>query len=169
MNKVGMNSKLYLMLAGLVLIGAAWKGGEWINASRLSRLVVLEAPKVDIGGSNIDAKSFYPAWVKQVPALQDAGESDTSVDELFRAKAAKEKPQKPETNYLETFQQMARIDGLADNGVFVNGRFYKAKERMEALTIQGTSGEAIVPVVEVVSANKIVFRVGGETLTIQKR
>lgn len=169
MTRSGINIRLYLFLFGIVLVAGAWKGGEWITTTRLASLVVLQAPKVDIGGTTINAKSFYPAWVKQAVVVPNVADDDTSVDELFRRKAAQEAPPAATPNYLDIFRQNARIDGITDSGVFVNGRFYRAKEKLEPLAIQGVSGDTIIPVVESVSKTRIVFRVGRETVTVTQR
>lgn len=167
MNKGHVNYRGLFTLLGIVLVVGAWRVGALINTTRLNSLPVIEAPKVDIGASAIDAKSFYPAWIKQPAAQVPAVEVDSSVDDLFQRKDKEVGPAAP--NYLEVFQQTARIDGVSDGGVFVNGRFYRAGEKMAALAIQGAGGGTIIPVVKFVTVQKIVFGVGEETVTVRKR
>jgi len=159
---------LYLNLIALVALAAVWRAGEAIN-TRLAALPVKEAPRVDRSNVALDAKNFYPVWVKQAVAMprQDGA---SEMDALFAGKV--NKPEEPklgpirpvEPDYGEWFKQVARVDGVADDGVFVNGRFYKLGDKMQDLAFTTAGGKPVTPVVESIKGGKVTFRVGKSTV-----
>ena len=157
------NARLYMYLVAMVAIAAVWRAGEAIHL-RLAQLPVKEAPRVDRDSTPFDAKSFYPVWVKQAAAMPSIIDGDGEVDALFKKKEEPklelELPKPPEPDYGELFKQLASVDGVADNGVFINGRFYKVGEKMEEFTFTTGSGKPVVVMVESIKDGRVVFRVG---------
>jgi len=157
-------SSLYLNLIALVALAAVWRAGEAVNM-QLAQLPVKEAPRVDRGSAALDAKSFYPVWVKQAVAMPRP-DGETEIDALFARKV--DQPEEPkfepirpvEPDYGEWFKQVARVDGVSDDGVFVNGRFYKLGDKMQDLAFTTASGKPVIPVVESIKEGRVTFRVG---------
>lgn len=166
------NARLYALLGALLLLAGTWRAGEAINL-RLVSLPVKEAPRVDKNSVPIDAKSFYPVWVKQAaanPPIQKEGESE-SVEALFMEKKEPTIEQSTgvpvapdEPDYVQMFQQAARVDGVSDDGAFINGRFYKVGQKMVEFQIYGAGGQSVIPVIQSVQNGKITFRIGNKTL-----
>lgn len=167
------NARLYILLGSMFVVASTWRAGDAINL-RLFELTVKEAPRVDRNSVPINAKSFYPVWVKQaaaIPPVRSEGESD-SVDALFMAKQEpKIEPPKPmapvEPDYVQMFQQRARVDGVSDDGAFVNGRFYKVGQKMEEFHFSALNGQPVVPVIESIKTGKITFTIGKQKLSFQ--
>lgn len=152
-------SNLYLYVVTLLLVGMTWRGGEYVQL-RMAELEVKEAPKVHMPSAPIDQKNFYPVWLKQ-PSAQIKSQGDAEVDALFMKPAEPKQEIKPvEPDYVAMFQQSATVDGVADNGVYVNGTFYKVGDKLQDLSIAAIGGAAVVPVVEAIKDGKVVFRVG---------
>jgi hypothetical protein len=162
------NVRLYLNLIALVALAAIWRAGEAINM-RLAELPVKEAPRVDRNNTTLDAKSFYPVWVKQAVAMPRPDDG-AEMDALFTRKI--DKPEEPklepiksvEPDYGEWFKQVARVDGVSDDGVFVNGRFYKLGDKMQDLSFTTASGKPVTPVVESIKKGRVTFRIGKSTV-----
>lgn len=161
------SARLYLYLGAIALAAFAWRAGETINAS-LSTLIVKAAPHVARNAVPIDAKSFYPVWVKQSVALPIA-QFDGEVDTYFRKHEEEkhEPPKPPEPDYGEMFKAAASVDGVADDGVFVNGKFYKIGATLDELAIATATGKTIIPEVERIANGRVVFRVGKATVTFR--
>ena len=158
------NIRLYIYLGGLVLIGLTWRAGGAI-AERLSQLTVKTAPRVDRNAVSLDAKSFYQVWVKQSVAMPPA-QTDGEVDAFFKRRVeVKQAPPKPtEPDYADMFRQTASVDGVADDGVFVSGKFYKVGDKLEDFAIATASGHSIVPFVESIKQGRVMFRIGKGTI-----
>jgi hypothetical protein len=124
---------------------------------------------VDHNNATLDAKSFYPVWVKQAVAMPHP-DGEAEMDALFARKidkpeAPKLEPIKPvEPDYGEWFKQVARVDGVSDDGVFVNRRFYKLGDKMDDLSFTTASGKPVVPVIESIKDGRVTFRVGKSTV-----
>lgn len=159
MNRLG-NLRLYVVLGSVFVLAGAWRGSEWVAKSLLS-LPIKQAPRVERPSAALDAKNFYPVWVRTAKATPATAAPVTAIDDLFKREDELEVHKPVEPQYGAQFQQVAMIDGIADNGVFVNGEFYKVGARMEAYALQG-AGKPVVPVVESVNKGTVVFRVGAE-------
>ena len=160
------SARLYFVIGALGVIAVGWKAGETVNL-RLDTLEVHKAPRVDRNSAPIDKKSFYPVWVKQAiakpPVVADAG----GVEQLFgnkpdeASKAGSPEQLKPvEPDYSDAFKQAARIDGVADNGAFINGQFHKVGEKMEAFTYGAPNEKQTVAVLESIKDGKMTFAIG---------
>lgn len=162
-NKSG-RTRLYLYLGAMLVIVGGWRTGETIN-QRFGELTVKQAPKVDRSAVVIDAKSFYPVWVKQAVAIPAVYEH-SEVDALFRKKVPQpiEPPKLVEPDYSEMFRQAVVVDGVADDGVFCNGRFYKVGDSMPEFTLTTSSGAPLIPVLESIHNGRVTFRIGRAAL-----
>lgn len=159
------NTRLYIYLGGLLLLAAVWRAGESVNA-RFEVMPVKEAPRIDRGTIPLDAKSFYPVWVKQAAAMPQVTQ-DSEVDELFRKREeAKPEMLKPvEPDYVEIFKASATVDGVSDNGAFVGGQFYKVGAKLHEFAIASANGQTVVPVLHSIKNGKITFTIAGRTLS----
>lgn len=161
------NRKLYLYLIAFVVIAIGWRTGEYVN-QQLTELQIKQAPRVDRNTATLDAKSFYPVWVKQSVAVA-AEHVDSEVDSLFRDREIQQPEIKPvevvEPDYGEIFRQSVAINGVADDGVFVNGRFYKVGAKMDEVAMQSASGAMIIPRVESLKQGRVFFRVGKDRIS----
>lgn len=158
--KPGVSRRLGYLLSFLGII-VAWQITEHVTLE-MSRLPVLTAPKVNHKGRNVDAKDFYPVWVKQAVVMapqEDAG----SIDDFFRLEkeGSKEEDAKPveEPDYVAMFQSRVRIDGVSDNGVFIHGQFFKVGSTLDAYTMQTPQGASIVPLIESIGGGVMTFMV----------
>lgn len=159
------NAKLYLHLGILLLLALLWKVGETINI-QLGMLPVKEVPKSAKSTIVIDEKSFYPVWVKQdvaKPQMAIGGE----VDSLFKREQEKESVVKQlEPDYGKVFQQALKIDGVAEDGLFINGHFYTIGSNLEAYAMLTSKGERLVPKLESVRGNIVQFDLGTRKIVI---
>jgi len=162
-NKSG-RTRLYLYLGAMLIIAGGWRLGETIN-QRFATLVVKQAPRIDRSAAVIDAKSIYPVWVKQAVATAVVYEH-AEVDALFRKKAPQpiEPPPVVEPDYSEIFKQAVIVDGVANDGVFCNGRFYKVGDKMPEFTLTTASGAPLIPVLESIHNGRVTFRIGHASL-----
>lgn len=148
----------------------------WITdhiTSRMRHLPVKMAPKVNHQGDLVDPKSFYPVWVKQAVALKPV-DTDMNVDTFFRKreqpKPAEPLPSpKPEPDYVALFAQQVRIDGITDNGVFLNGAFVRLGSELQSLSVQRPNGASVVPVLAAISMRFVEFRIGDQSVRIPYR
>lgn len=155
------NSRLYVLVGAMAVVAGAWHTGEAIK-KRLASLPIQEVPRVDRSSKAINARSFYPVWVKQTVAVantaspQGPGQGG-EFENLFTDKEdPKLKPAAPtEPDHATLFKQQARVDGVAKDGAFINGRFYKVGQPMAELGVAG-----VVPVIESVTPGAVNFRVG---------
>lgn len=154
------STRLYLVLGFGLAIGLALRAAMWVQAS-IEELPIKQAPRVERAAVSMDAKKFYPVWVKQASARPPAA-VEARVDDLFKREDDLEaaRREKVAPDYEALFRQATKITGIADNGVFANGRFYKVGGRMEPLSAEG--GPSISPVVASVSAERVVFLVGSK-------
>lgn len=158
--KRGVSRRVGYLLSVLGIV-VAWQITEHVTLE-MSRLPVMTAPKVNHKGRNVDAKDFYPVWVKQAVVMapqEDAG----SIDDFFRLEkeVANEKDTKPvdEPDYVAMFQSRVRIDGVSDNGVFIHGQFFKVGATLDAYSMQTPQGESIVPLIESIGDGVMTFLV----------
>ena len=136
---------------------------------RLGELVVKQAPHVDMGKSNLSIKSFPMVFVKQPSVSKFEEMGQTPLDEFFSQRSDVEK-KSADPNYADLFKQTALITGFSsETGVFLNGGFYRTGDKIEALAMTATSGLRIVPVVESVTSDGVVFRVGQQNVTLKAK
>lgn len=159
------NAKLYLYLGVLLVMLVLWRTGEAIN-NQLNALPVKQAPTIGGNAAVLDEKSFYPVWVKQAVA-QEPMADDSQVDSLFnrvQEKVAQVKPLEPD--YGQMFQQAVRIDGVADDGLFIRGHFYVIGAKLDVFSMVTSRGEHLVPKLESVKNGKAIFDVGARKIVI---
>lgn len=163
------NAKLYLFIVILVVLGALWRAGEAINAE-LGALPVKVAPKLGSNAAVLDEKSFYPVWVKQAVARTPVPDND-QVDVLFKheEKTVEIQPKPLEPDYALLFRRAIHIDGVSDDGLFINGRFYTIGSKLEAFAMMSTVGKRIVPVLDTWRGGTATFSVGTQKLSVQGR
>lgn len=164
--KRGVSRRLGYLLSFVGII-IAWQIAEHVTLE-MSRLPVMTAPKVNHEGRNVNAKDFYPVWVKQAVVMtpkEDAG----SIDDFFRL--SKENPEveeevKPvdEPDYVAMFQSRVRIDGVSDNGVFIHGQFFKVGDTLDAYTMQSPQGGSIVPSIVSIGSGVMIFMVADKSI-----
>lgn len=161
------NAKLYLYLGVLSIMAVLWRTGEAIN-TQLGTLPVKEAPKAGGNVAVLDEKSFYPVWVKQAVARTPVAD-ESQVDALFKREVEEEKvvQAKPmEPDYGLMFRQSVQIDGVADDGVFIGGRFYGVGAKLEAFGMTTPDGRRLVPKLETFKGGKAIFDVGAKKIAI---
>ncbi|WP_323011476.1 hypothetical protein [Castellaniella sp.] len=167
----GMTARTIYMGAAVVLF-LTWQITDHV-ITRMRQMPVKMAPKVNHQGDLVDPKSFYPVWVKQAVALKPI-DPDMNVDAFFRKKEqpAAQEPlpaPAPEPDYVALFAQQVRIDGITDNGVFLNGRFVKLGSELQSLSVQRPNGGSVIPVLSAISMRFIEFRIGEQSLRIPYR
>lgn len=139
--------------------------------SQMKSLPVKTAPNVNYRGKAIDPKNFYPVWVKQAVATAPP-DSSVNVDAFFRRQEEPKPvlvettplPTPAEPDYLAMFRNRARIDGIADNGVFINHQFFKVGSKLDSYAMPAPNGTVIIPVVESITSSTVTFRVGDKPL-----
>lgn len=163
------NVTLYFYMAVLLVMAGLWRAGEAINAE-LGNLPVKVAPKIGNNARVLSEKSFYPVWVKQSVASTSVATDSHQVDSLFKRdeeKVAQVQVQLAEPDYGYMFRQVVRIDGVADDGLFINGHFYPTGTRLEAFAMLTSTGKRLVPVLEAWQGGKASFRVGAQKISIR--
>lgn len=167
------NAKLYFLLAALLVVLLASRLGESITAS-FNALPVLQAPRAALRPIALDAASLYPVWVKQV-RQGEARVADAPLDRLFRKEpqtprtpAAAPEPS-PEQRLLDQWQRTLQVDGIADNGAFLSGRFYRLHAPLTELAALDSQGLRLVPHLAAVSAQAVTLRAGTHSLTLTVR
>lgn len=161
----GESGKLYLYLIAMLIVSVGWKIGESIN-QRFSEMEIKQAPRIDRSASILDAKSFYPVWVKQLVANPQPG-PEQEVDTLFNRREEKpvEPPKPAEPDYGELFKQQARIDGISETGAFINGTFYRTGERLDDFAYTSPDGRRIIAVLKSTEGGRLRFQIGAQTLS----
>lgn len=149
---------LYLYLAGLLFAGIAWHLGQEINL-QLAAMPVKQVPRIERAAAQ-DVKTFYPAWIGRRANPASAPPS-ADVETAFREQPPRAPDLKPaEPNYADMFMRTARIDGVADDGVFVSGRFYPVTAKMPEFAMTAPTGKKIVPVVAAIKDGRVTFSLG---------
>lgn len=162
------NIKTYLYLALVVILGLVWRGSEAVSA-KLATLPVKEAPRVNTQEVQLSAKSFYPVWIKQAAAM--SAEQAADVDALFK-KQEEAKPVEPvvvkpvEPDYGEILRYKVELSGVADNGAFINGQFYKTGSQMPELMIVTMSGTPLTPVLAGVQKDSVTILLGKRSIIV---
>lgn len=159
------NAKLYLYLCILAVLAVLWRIGETINI-QLGTLPVKVAPKAGNNSAVLSEKSFYPVWVKQAVARAPVTD-EGPVDSLFKREEEKvvDKVIPTEPDYGQMFRQAIRIDGVADDGLFINGHFYTVGAKLEELAVTTAAGKRIVPRLASLANGKATFEVGTQKIT----
>ncbi len=144
------NIKTYVYLVLVVLLALAWRGGDAV-------------------GAKLDAKSFYPVWIKQAAAM--SAEQAADVDALFKkheeVKPVEIAPPKPvEPDYGEMLKYRVELAGVADNGAFINGQFYKVGAKINDLTYVTMSGASVTPVLWSVKKDAAILLLGKKSITV---
>lgn len=158
------NTKLWIYIGVLSLMVGLWKTGESIN-TKLAELPIRTAPKASTT-ADLEQKSFYTVWVKQLTVAPKPSETENAqtLDTLFQFRKEPE-PIKPEPkiiepDYAEIFKASAQIDGISDDGVFINRKFYHIGQKINQLTIATQTGKPIIPILESIQKDQIIFLVG---------
>lgn len=159
-------------VGALLMLFVTWQL-SWHITDRVTHLQVKSAPKVDHQGPAVDPKSFYPVWVKQAVAMTPMADN-TPLDSFFRRQELPvtpptPSPAPPEPDYQAMFERQVRIDGISDNGVFINGIFFKAGTKLEAFSLLKPDGSLLAPTLEAVSANHVTFQIDGQTVRFHYR
>lgn len=168
------NAKMYFYLLISGLIFGLWLGGESIN-KKLGTLEVKTLPAVPVRQISSDTKSFYPVWIKQAAALKaemSISKKNSDVEDLFNAK--KEEPkldlstQSPkDPDYVAVFKQTVRLDAIADNGIYLNDKFFKIGAPLKEFLMFRPSGGEVIPVVVARTTEDVTFSVNGTNVVLK--
>lgn len=160
------NLRLYLYLGVLISMGLLWRAGEAVTG-RLAELPVHEAPKVGGNTVALNVKNFSAVFVKQAVAVAGNAVADESqIDSLFKREDTKTAEKSIERDYGQLFIQSVRIDGVSDNGLIINGRFYSIGSKLETLAMMTTGGKQLVPRLDSLKNDKAIFDVGTQKVAI---
>lgn len=100
----------------------------------------------------------------------NVGGDAQAIDALFKKVEVKmpeivsKKPQEPD--YAAIFKASLIVSGYANDGLIIDGRFYATGEKLDRMTMYGTSGKAVVPKIESVRNGKATFAVGGKKVVV---
>jgi hypothetical protein len=72
----------------------------------------------------------------------------------------------PVIDYDQILKDKIELNGLSDNGAFVNGIFYCIGDKLEKLAYLKGSGEQVVPILKSVHANSVSFLNGQSVIKI---
>lgn len=169
--KVTFSPRLIYLCCLLALLGT-WQIGQNIN-TRLSRLPVQQAPKVNHSGAGVDAKSIYPVWVKQAVAKAEPLINQGSLDTFFR----QSRPVKvesdaapvtnPEPDYIGILTKNTIITGVADNGAFLNGGFIQLGKPWLSMPIVRPGSSTVFPVLQRVGLKSITLQVADRSIELK--
>jgi len=173
------NARLYFYLGAIAVMAGLWRVGDAVT-QQMSTLPVKMAPRAATQAAQVDQKSYPAVWVKQAAAKSVASEAGP-LDALF--KGEKVAPSKavtigkdgkpvelesmptPEPDLVAMFMGSVQIQGVADDGMFLNGHFYPVGAKLETLALTGLSGQRVVPRLVSLAGGQATFEVGGKTVT----
>lgn len=150
----------YGLLAMAAAAGLLWQGLDYVGAN-LRQVPVKAVPPPAATATMLNAQSLYPVLVRHEGAATP-DKSMPSIDSLFVAKPANRSavPQLPALDIGAIVMAQARVDGLTAQGAFINGRFYRIGEPIEALAVH--DGKAImVPVLQALGQDTVELAGGG--------
>lgn len=151
-----------VLLAGA--IGGTHLLTDYINES-LNSLTIAALPNTDTAKSNFDTN----AWLRSLAPVLVEGHSKGdlaaepgSVDALFKAPpapVAQTPAAPPEPDYAELLGSVMRVDGIARNGAFINGKFYNVGEPITDYEYPA-KGRQITPFIAQIGAESIFVKHG---------
>lgn len=148
---------MYVVL-GLVLYGT-WSLSIYFN-DHLSQAEVKRVRTVQEVSTPFDIQALYPVWVANTKKAVAEGGAQ-GIDDLFK----KDEPKvaavvaPPEPDYSVLLGQFMKVESAANNGAFINGKFYKVGELVPEYSYP-SHGKQIVPVVSAVRGNVVTIAHG---------
>lgn len=169
------NARLYIMIITVAVMALIWRAGEIIN-TRMSNLPIKQSVKTGAPAADLNVESLYPVWVKQsvaqaaTSANTNSGDNQKEIDALFK-KEEEKKPElvvkkPPEPDFAAIFKASLAVDGYADDGIILGGRFYAVGEKLEKLTMYNATGKPVVPTLDSVRNGKATFSVAGKKVVV---
>ena len=76
------------------------------------------------------------------------------------------KPKPPKSDYRNFVKDRVNISGVTNTGIFINGRFYQAGDRLDLHYKHEAKGRVESPVIQSVTKSSVVFDVSGHVLTV---
>ncbi len=166
--------RLNIYLVAVFGIAILWRAGETLN-KRFASLPINNISHADDTVKSIDIKSFHAVLVKETKAKLTVQEDIGNIESLFKKVETliSPPPLQPAANtalkasvsplvavdYAAMLRQSVRIDGIAEDGVFINGQFYKTGEKMQEWVITTETG-SVLPILESVKDERITLRIG---------
>lgn len=156
------------ILAALLAAAAfgVWTFTGFVNRN-LANLPIETIPNAPGQAKPFDTKGWLktlaPVWVQSGQSLPVQAISEP-VEEVFAAapevtvQPAPPSPP-PAPNYAALLSTVMRIDGIASEGAFVNGKFYRIGEPISDFEYP-EAGRQVVPVIVSVTATTVVVRHG---------
>jgi hypothetical protein len=153
------------LLVVAVLFGGTAKMIQVVN-QRLGELEVKSAPHVNTQSAST-SKTFYPVWIRQKAVVR--GEQDgVNVDGVFRKPELAKKEVKPvDPDYMAQLKQQLTLEGVANDGAFLNGHFYQVGQLLNDFAFKRLNGATVVPRLARVKGNQAVIAGdAGKTVTL---
>lgn len=161
------NSRAYLAMAAFGLLGLTWFGLQFVK-DKLSLLPVVDMPTAARKPVVTNVKSLYPVWRNSSQKRNDNLTANEDIDSLFKGKTvptvkAVDEIGKGELKFdLDlAAKQSISIEGVADNGAFVNGRFYTFGSSID-VALTKSNGEQVRPVLKRVQGKQLVVQIDGK-------
>jgi len=164
-----------ILAGGLALaVFGAWSLGDYINGN-LELLPVDRVPtnQTAVIAQPFDVKNLFPVWVASSTKTQDQSGESGSVDDLFastkpvappmEAVVADMAPPVQKTDYAAVLASHMRLESLAVNGGFINGKFYRVGEDIADFEYPSGNRQVIPRLVEVRARSVIVAHGGKRT------
>ncbi|KOB18433.1 hypothetical protein AE925_11685 [Xanthomonas arboricola] len=163
--KIFQSSLVQFLIAagGLALL---WSVTERVNAN-FSALPIQQLNTVTDSGAVAATTTLYPVWVGTPASALAVGQEDVDLNGAFGSETASTEGDEVVPNYAESLRPNLKVDGTANGGAFINGRYYPIGREMDALGIQREDGGRVMPKLVSVAEQRIVIAVGTETLVLE--
>lgn len=154
-----------ILAAGAVVFGL-WHITGLAN-NRLAQIPVKAPPATAAPIPSTDVRRIYPATAMKPVAQVKAANAD--VDAVFRSKPAPEEDiAPPPPDYSAMFEAQIKLQGVATNGAFLNGRFYVIGQDMPRLAIARADGTQLVPKLAGVGVDRVTVTADGVPTVIRR-
>lgn len=174
MAKKATSANIAAAVLALATMGA-WSLGGYVNEN-LAELPVKRVPgkpAADVGkqGKLFDVKSLFPVWVASNAKARPA-EGDDSIETLFKnqpqqAEVQAAPPAAPAVpDYASLLGSHMRIDGIGEDGAFINGKFYHVGEAIPDFEYP-VGNRQIVPRLAEVKARSVIVVHGAHRTEIK--
>lgn len=172
-----LKSSLVQLVLGLLVIVAVWAVGTKVN-SNLTALPVKQVPEVQAVIKTAALPGIFPVWAGR--KAEPLAPIDTDVEGAFNApepvatgegedgQAAGEEVEVVVPNYAEQLRPNVKVEGVAEGGAFINGKYYRIGRSLDALAVQDIAGGTLLPRLRAASTREVVIAVGGDAITFKQ-
>lgn len=147
----------------------AWRVTEAAN-QRLAAIPVKQPPLAVPAVHDADAKRIFPAAA--LHETQVAGATTSDLDAVFRPALPQMPPMTlpsaapPPPDYAGMLVGALRLNGIAHNGAYISGRFYRVGQQMTQLAMPRADGSTLVPTLRAIGTDHVVLNADGANVAL---